>query len=283
MTRGDMPSSSAAPAAGGAAPALTLTAGKRDLVLRTPLANAAGFLGCDAAARESLDFASLGGYITPPLSLQPRSAAHGPRLLTFPGGFLLHTGHPNAGLRAAIRQDRRRWGELPCPVVMHLLLRTPKEAAEMARWVESVEEISALELGLGEVDAAQAAAMVAACAGELPLIAQLPLGTPPSVFAAAVEAGAHAVSIGAPRGALPGRDGASVRGRLYGPAVFPLALQAVAVLKELLRVPILASGGVYRGEQVAALLSAGASAAQLDGVLWTTPERVFSGAAVGEG
>jgi dihydroorotate dehydrogenase (NAD+) catalytic subunit len=283
MTRDDAPASSAAPAASGAAPALTLTAGKRDLVMHTPLANAAGFLGCDAAARESLDFSRLGAYITPPLSLQRRSAAHGPRLLTFPGGFLLHTGHPNAGLRATIRQDRRRWAELPCPVILHLLLHSPDEASEMARWVESVEEVSALELGLGEVDAPQAAALVAASVGELPLIAHLPLGTAPSVFVAAVEAGAHAISIGAPRGALPGRDGAPVHGRLYGPAIFPLALQAIALLKELLRVPILASGGVYRGEQVAALLSAGASAVHLDGVLWTTPERVFSGAAGSEG
>ena len=265
----------AAPTPGDAALALTLTAGKRDLVMRTPLANAAGFLGCDGAARESIDFRSLGAYITPPLSIQPRSAAHGPRLLTFPGGFLLHAGHPNPGLRAVVRRDRRHWAEMPCGVIVHLLLRTSDEASEMARWAESAEEVSALELGLGAVEESQAAALVAACVGELPLIAHLPLGTPPSVFAAAVEGGAHAISIGAPRGALPGRDGEPVHGRLYGPAVFPLALQAVAALKEHLHAPIIASGGVYRGEQVAALLSAGASAVQLDGVLWTTPERVL--------
>ncbi|MCX6071895.1 MAG: hypothetical protein NTU91_13740 [Chloroflexi bacterium] len=270
------PKPDAARDSGSAVPALTLTAGKRDLVMRTPLTNAAGFLGCDGAARESLDFTALGAYITPPLSLQPRSPSHGPRVLTFPGGFLLHTGHPNRGLRAAIRQDRRHWADMPCPVIAHLLLRTSGEASEMVRWIESVEEVSALELGLGEVDAAQAAALVTACAGELPLIAHLPLGTVTAVFEAAAGAGAHAVSIGAPRGALPGRDDAPVRGRLFGPAIFPLALQAVAALKERLQVPILASGGVYRGEQATALLRAGASAVQLDGVLWTTPEKVLA-------
>ena len=279
----DPSSSNAAPPPGDASPALTLTAGKRDLVMHTPLANAAGFLGSDAAARESVDFRNLGAYITSPLSLQPRSPSHGPRVLTFPGGFLLHTGHPNRGLRAAIRQDQRHWADMPCPVIAHLLLRTSDEASVMARWIESVEEVSALELGLGEVDAAQAAALVTACAGELPLIAHLPLGTATSVFEAAAEAGAHAVSIGAPRGALPGRDGAPVRGRLFGPAILPLALQAVAALKELLHVPILASGGVYRGGQAIALLRAGASAVQLDGVLWTTPETVLSGTVRREG
>jgi dihydroorotate dehydrogenase len=67
-----------------------------------------------------------------------------------------------------------------------------------------------------------------------------------------------------------------VHGRLYGPAVFPLALRAVAELKEHLGVPIIAGGGVYGHEQAAALLRAGAAVVQLDGVMWTTPERVLS-------
>ncbi len=82
-----------------------------------------------------------------------------------------------------------------------------------------------LEIGLGEVDERQASALVTASIGEVPLIAHLSLGTAVSVYVAAVEAGAQAVSIGAPRGALPGPDGAPICGRLYGPAVFPLLLQ----------------------------------------------------------
>ena len=274
--RGDPPVPSESPT--GAAPrtTLTLSAGKRDLTIQTPFTNAAGFLGCDGAARQVTNFAGLGAYITPPLSLQPRSPANGPRLLPYPGGFLLHTGYPNPGLRAAVRRERHHWALLPCPVIVHLLVQGTEDAREAARWLESVDEVAGLEIGLGEVDARQAAELVAASLGELPLIAHLPLGTAVSVFVAAAEAGAQAVSIGAPRGALPGPDGAATRGRLYGPAIFPLALQAVAQLKEQLYVPILAGGGVYRPEQAEALLRAGADAVQLDGVLWTTPERVLS-------
>lgn len=254
---------------------LTLSAGKRDLVIRTPLANAAGFLGCDGAARESIDFAGLGAYFTSPLSLQPRSPAHGPRLLPYPGGFLLHTGHPNPGLRAAIRHDRRHWAALPCPVIVHLLVQDPEDAREAVRWIESVDEVAGIEIGLGEADERQAVLLVAASVGEVPLIAQLPLGTAVPVFVAAAEAGAQAISIGAPRGALPGPS-ATVYGRLYGPAIFPLAMQAVSLLKGQLQVPLIAGGGVYRREQAQSLLRAGAAAVQLDGVLWTTPERVLA-------
>jgi dihydroorotate dehydrogenase (NAD+) catalytic subunit len=274
--RGDPPVPSPSAAVPATETMLSLSSGKRDLVIRIPFTNAAGFLGCDAAARESIDFAGLGAYLTPPLSLQPRSAAQGTRLLPYAGGFLLHTGHPNPGLRLAIRRDRRHWALLPCPVIVHLLVQDPEEAREAVRWIESVDVVAGLEIGLGEVDARQAALVVAASVGEVPIIAHLPLGTADSVFVAAAEAGALAVSIGAPRGARPGSNGGSVRGRLYGPAIFPLALQAVARLKEQVPVPIFAGGGVYRREQAMALLRAGAAAVQLDGVLWTTPERVLT-------
>ena len=258
-------------------PILELTSGKRDLVLLRPWVNAPGFLGFAGEARECVAIERLGAFVTPPLSLLPRTPARPPRLLAAEGSFLLHTGHPNPGLPAVLRQHRRAWGDLPVPVIAHLLLQTPDEAAAVAAQIEGVEAIAALELGLGEVGASQAAALVQACVGELPLIAHLPLGTPVEVFAAAAESGAQAVSIGAPRGALPGTDGTHVRGRLYGPAVFPLALQAVLQLAEALRVPILAGGGVYGPAQAQALRQAGAAVVVLDGVLWTEPERVLGG------
>jgi len=261
-------------------PILELTSGKRDLVLHRPCVNAPGFLGFAGEARESVAIERLGAFVTPPLSLLPRTAARPPRLLTGEGSFLLHTGHPNPGLPAVLRQHDRAWSDLPVPVIAYLLLETPDEAAAMVAQIEGVEAIAALELGLGEVGASQAAALVGACAGEVPLIAHLPLGTPVEVFTAAAAAGAQAVSIGAPRGALLAPDGTLVRGRLYGPAVFPLALQAVLQLAESLRVPILAGGGVYAPAQAQALRRAGAAVVVLDGVLWTEPERLLGGKAV---
>ena len=254
---------------------LELSTGKRDLVLSCRWVNAAGFIGLAGEARELVNLAQLGAFITSPLSLQPRSPAHGPRVLPFPGGFLLHTGHPNPGLRAAVRRLGAAWAGMPIPVIVHLLLRSPDEAAEMVTLLESIEACAGLELGLGEADADQAADLVAACVGEIPVIAQLPLGTPVTVFTAAAEAGAQAVSVGAPRGALPGPSGGRVHGRLYGPAVFPFALQAVTALKESVRVPVLAGGGVYSRGQALALVEAGADGVILDGVLWTEPERVL--------
>jgi dihydroorotate dehydrogenase len=58
-----------------------------------------------------------------------------------------------------------------------------------------------------------------------------------------------------------------VSGRLYGPGLFPQA--AAAVLKmAALGIPAIGAGGIYSREQADKLLSAGAVAVQLDGVLW---------------
>jgi dihydroorotate dehydrogenase (NAD+) catalytic subunit len=82
-----------------------------------------------------------------------------------------------------------------------------------------------------------------------------------------LDTGAAAISLGAPRGTLPGAAGKLIKGRLFGPAVFPLALE---MIQRLLRLgsPVIGGGGVYTPQQAEAMLRAGAAAVQLDAVLW---------------
>ena len=93
--------------------------------------------------------------------------------------------------------------------------------------------------------------------------------TTPSEARTAEEAGAAAVcaqgiEAGGHQGThhdLPERDGA-------GLGLLPL----VAEVRESVRLPILASGGLMRGSQIAAVLAAGAVAAQLGTAFLVTPE-----------
>ena len=61
--------------------------------------------------------------------------------------------------------------------------------------------------------------------------------------------------------------GKLIAGRLYGPALLPLALAAVYSLRRQ-SLPVIAGGGVYRKADGEALQAAGAVAVQLDSVLW---------------
>jgi dihydroorotate dehydrogenase (NAD+) catalytic subunit len=241
---------------------------KYDLTFPIPLLNSSGTLGFAPDAQVMAGVPPLGAFVTNPISLEPRFPAHPPRCLPFTGGFLLHTGWPNPGFRAVLRACRERWARSDLPVVVHLLALSPSEVSRMVERLEGLEGILGVELGIPPGASAQdAASWVSAGVGELPIIARLPLDQASDLAASVSSAGAAAISLGAPRGALPAPDGRLIQGRLYGPALFPQALGTLHALAPL-GLPVLASGGIYSPANAEILLSAGAAAVQLDAVLW---------------
>jgi dihydroorotate dehydrogenase (NAD+) catalytic subunit len=255
---------------------LSLSTGKHDLDIDPPWMNAAGFLGYSDEGRRLVEPTRLGALVTSPTGLRPRSPAQARRLIEYPGGFLLHSGLAGPGLEAAFRRHRHRWSALPCAVILHFLATHPDEVRQMADLVAGSDEVGAIELGLGETGPGEAGALVrAAQASTRPVLAHLPLDRPEEIAQAAVDAGASAVVMGPPRGALRAPQGTVVRGRLYGPAIFPLALRALERLLGILDCPVIASGGIYSRRDLEMMLEMGASAVQLDGALWTEPEAVL--------
>jgi hypothetical protein len=132
------------------------------------------------------------------------------------------------------------------------------------------------------------------CVGELPLIFSLPVEQVLSLGPRLIQEGAQAISVAAPRGALPlstrfdyanaplpyGHDVSAkenrgiVTGRLYGPSLFPRALETVFSAAKL-GLPIIGAGGVWSKENADAMLSVGALAVQVDAALWN-PVSTFS-------
>jgi dihydroorotate dehydrogenase (NAD+) catalytic subunit len=241
---------------------------KQILDLRQPLMNAAGSLGFIPDARSPVDWEPFGAFVTNPISRKPRQPSRGQRVSPFPGGMLLHTGYPNPGFNAAVRRFAGRWHRAPLPVIVHLLGDGPENMPSMIVQMEEIENIIAVEIGLSDaVDASEAVEIIRASVGELPVIARLPLTYAEELGISVLGAGAIAVSLGPPRGALPDLQGKLVYGRQYGPAIFPQALRVVSELAKM-GVQVIGGGGVYRLEQAKAMLAAGAVGVQLDAVLW---------------
>lgn len=241
---------------------------KYDLSLVKPEMNAAGTLGFTPDPHGPVDLSRLGAFVTNPISLGKRTPARGQRYEAFPGGFLLHTGHPNPGLVDTIHHCQERWARSPLPVIVHLLVEKVDELPTMVRLLEALEGVIGIELGLHrEVTVRQVSALTQAALGELPLILRLPPERATELAASAIHSGASAVSLGAPRGTLPARAGSLVYGRLYGPALYPQALAIVRQLS-LAGLPVIGAGGIYSQAQAQAMLSAGALAVQIDSLLW---------------
>jgi dihydroorotate dehydrogenase (NAD+) catalytic subunit len=241
---------------------------KHDLSFDPPLMNAAGSLGFSPDRYSPIDWSKLGAFITNPISLTPRTPAHGKRFVAYPGGFLLHTGYPNPGFSRVLRHYAEQWSRSSIPVIVHLLGQNAETLAEMARRLENVEGVRGVEVGVSsEASVETVVALTRAASGELPVIMRLPMERASEVAPAAIQAGAMAISLAPPRGTVPVSDDEMVHGRLFGPAVLPLAIRTVTVLVQL-GIPTLGAGGIYTQKHIKAMLSVGAMAVQLDSWLW---------------
>ena len=141
----------------------------------------------------------------------------------------------------------------------------------MVRTLEAVENVRAVELGFAPLLADEIILLaIEMSRGELPLIASLPAEQVLRVGGLAMERGASAVSVAAPRGTLS-QDGRMISGRLYGPSLFPAALDVVyAVAKA--GIPIVGAGGVVSLAEAEAMIGAGAVGVQMDSRLWLPTE-----------
>lgn len=247
---------------------------KQDLYFRQPILNAAGSLGFAPDVRQRLPWGDFGAFVTNPVSLRPRTPAARPGVAAFAGGFLLHSGLPNPGLPTVIKKYARRWAETDLPVIVHLMADRPEETARMVQLLEGLENVMAVELGFAPGLADDILVLAVELAqGELPLVACLPFEQQ-HLAASLMQAGASALSLAAPRGSLPAVGDGPHSGRMFGPALYPSALEWVRRLAGA-GFPVIGAGGVYHWQQAQAMLDAGALAVQLDSVLWGLGEMII--------
>jgi len=228
--------------------------------------NTAGSLGFAPDTRTGISLDLFGAFITNPFSLRPRVPTFQPAVIEYPGGFLLHTGLPNPGLKLGIKKYAAKWNRSNLPIIVHLMADRPEETQIMVRMLEEIENVMAGELGFAPLLANDIILLtLEMCLGELPLIFSLPIEQVLTLGPRLMQEGAQAISISAPRGAL--MTDHLVTGRLNGPSLFPQALDTVNKSAKL-GIPIIGAGGVWTTENADAMLSVGALAVQVDAALW---------------
>jgi dihydroorotate dehydrogenase (NAD+) catalytic subunit len=244
--------------------------------LSTPLVPASGTL-----AREALgEVGGVYGAILPKTTTpHPRAGNPPPRVAETPAGMVNSIGLQNPGVERFLR-DLDAF-DLGVPIFVSVAGDTVEEFALLCERVGADGRVAAIELNLScpnvergglsfcahplAVREVVEASRAAAPSGK-PLLAKLTSEGVVANALAAEDAGADALTIINTLPALtidPIERRVLVRGGLSGPAIKPVALKAVYDVSRAVGVPVVGSGGVTSGLDVAEFMLAGASAVQV--------------------
>lgn len=257
---------------------------KIGLSLSNPVMIAAGCAGYGQAYHSLLNLAAFGAIVTNPITLRPRRGPAQPRLVETPGGFILNTGEQNPGVKKVIQQAQKSWTNLSTAIIAHLPVDAPDDLLRTARALTHLEMphgqtvLAAIELGLPPQAHPQEVRRWVRAVQEgspLPVLVKLPLGSSLELAEAVAEAQADALVISSPpEGAaqLVG-GGTIISGALYGPALHSLVLRDLQRVKSWFDLPLVAVGGIHSLADAQAFLTAGATAIQLDSLLFIEPKQ----------
>ncbi|NIA09021.1 MAG: dihydroorotate dehydrogenase [Nitrospiraceae bacterium] len=254
------------------------------LKLKNPVLLASGTCGYGQELKGLLDLNQLGGIIVKGLSLRPRPGNPPPRLAETPCGLLNSIGLENIGVERFIKEKLPYLQGLKTSVIVNILGESIEEYAEMARRLDGIDGIQAIEVNIScpnvklggiafgtDPEAAACVTRVVKESTALPIIVKLsPNVTDITKVAQAVaSAGADAVSlINTILGmAIDIRSRRPVLARIFGglsgPAIKPIALRMVWQVVRSVDIPVIGIGGISSPEDALEFLIAGARAIEV--------------------
>jgi dihydroorotate dehydrogenase (NAD+) catalytic subunit len=252
--------------------------------LKNPVMTASGTFGYAEEFGSLVNLRRLGAIIVKGISVLPRQGNPPQRIAETPCGMLNAIGLENVGLERFLAEKLPFFQAIDTPLIVNILGDTVEEYRELARRLNDVERVAAIEVNIScpnvkhggvafGTDPKMAHAVTEAVCGNFkrPVIVKLsPNVTDITMIARAVEeAGADAVSlvntvlgmaidIETRRPKL-----ANIFGGLSGPAIKPIALRMVWQVAESVSVPVIGIGGITTPEDAIEFLLAGAKAIQV--------------------
>jgi dihydroorotate dehydrogenase (NAD+) catalytic subunit len=282
------------------APAPTIAVDlSEDLRLPTPVMVAAGCFGPELA--QLTDVRKLGGIVSRSVTLHPHRGGGTPRWTETPSGLLSTTGLQNDGLDAFLERDLPPLVRTRAPVFVSVAGFSVEEYMQMAIALEAIADaIAGIEVnaccpskdrdGRWFADTPDGAAEVVGAVARLthlPVFAKLSaaVGDVAAVATGAIRAGARGVTLTHSLPALAVDTGtwsprlAGGEGGLSGPAIRPIALQAVhRVATAMPETPVIGVGGIATPEDAIEFLLAGAWAVQVGTALFANPAAALDAA-----
>lgn len=254
----------------------------RELYLKYPITNGAGCLSLPAIRQSLVDTRRIGMYESKGAELRPRLGNPGPRVAETFHGMLNSIGRESDGIDNFIKEELPRWLELGKPVSVNIsadfvgvygLIAAKLGLTSVAAITLNVSCLNVVKpggimFGKSPDDVREITALARESAPDKFIIVKLPAEADRliEVVLAAKQAGADAMAL---PNTIKGMDVdiwtrrpalAKVTGGWSSPAVLPKTLAAVYELYSAkIGLPIIAMGGIYRWQDAAKLILAGAN------------------------
>ena len=264
----------------------------RGLRLRNPILVASGTFGYGVEYGEVVDVQQLGAICCKGTTLRARVGNAPPRVTETPAGMLNSIGLQNPGIDGVLEKYAPRWAGWQVPVIVNVAGESVADYVEVARRLDGQPGVAGIELNIScpnvgkgglqfalDPDGAAAVTQAVRAATELPLMVKLSPAAPDvrAIARAIANAGADSIS------AVNTLSGMAIdRGRrrpllgntyggLSGPALKPVALRVVYEVAQVVKIPIVAIGGVGSLDDVLDFLMAGAVAVQVGTAVFADP------------
>jgi len=265
---------------------------KKGLLLANPVMTASGTFGYGTEFENIFDIEKLGAIVCKGTTLHPRAGNRQPRIAETAGGMLNSIGLQNVGVDVLIKDIAPIWAKWKVPVIVNIAGATFEEYGEVARHLDSVKGIAAIELNIScpnvaeggaefgaHVESATSVTKIVRETTKLPLIVKLTPNTADivKIAQAVTEAGADALCL------INTLKGAAVDikhrklllgngyGGLSGPAIKPVALFMVHEIAGAVNIPVIGCGGIISGRDAIEFMMAGASAVQVGTATFMNP------------
>jgi dihydroorotate dehydrogenase (NAD+) catalytic subunit len=273
------------------APSMAVTIGRLKMV--NPVMVSSGCFGYGEEISRFYPLNRLGAVVVKGTTLEPRLGNPPPRMAETPGGMLNAIGLQNVGVDVFLKDKLPFLRKAGVPCVVNINGRKMEEYVELARRLEGVAGIGALEINIScpnvkeggiefgsTPEGAHRVVSAVRKATKHTLITKLsPNVTDVRTIArACVDAGSDALSaintvVGMAIDARTRRPMIrNVTGGLSGPAVKPIGLRVVFQVAKAVKVPLIGMGGIVTGEDAVEYLLAGATAVSVGTANYLEPK-----------
>jgi len=264
-----------------------------NLELKNPLMTASGTCGYGEELQEYFDVSSMGAIVTKSLTLKPKRGNAPPRVTEAGSGMLNSIGLANIGIERFLAEKLPRLRETEATVIANIAAKRVEDYVSLAGRLSDCGNIKGLELNLSCPNVKEGGMEFGTDEKILRLIVKGVRRAFPQTLIVKLTPNVTRISDFARAAEDEGADGVSVAntyvgmaidirtrrpkirtvtGGYSGPAIKPLTMAKVFQVHGAVKIPVIASGGVFAWQDVIEYLIAGATAVEVGTLFFVKPD-----------